>query len=89
MDENKKDEILNEATPKADKDKQDNNGAADKFKDFYTNIKSEFKKIIWPKRDELVKQTVIVIILCLLVGAIIFGMDTGLGAILQEVSGLI
>ena len=46
------------------------------FSDTIADYKAEFKKIIWPKRDELSKKTVTVIITSLLVGVIIFCMDT-------------
>jgi len=62
---------------------------ADKFKTFYTNIKAEFKKIIWPKRDELVKETFVVIVICFIFGLVIFGMDTILAAALKLVAGAI
>lgn len=42
---------------------------------FINAHKAEFKKITWPTGKEVAKQTVIVIIVCLIVGAIIFGMD--------------
>ena len=60
-----------------------------KLKEFYTNIKAEFKKIIWPKRDELIKETLVVIVMCAIFGIIIFGMDTGLAVILKLVAGII
>ena len=56
---------------------------------FYTNIASEFKKIIWPKKEELAKQTLIVITVCLIIGTIIFGMDSVLAAVLKMVAGVI
>lgn len=40
------------------------------------DLKGEFKKIIWPKRAELIKQTMTVIGTSLFVGVIIFCMDT-------------
>ena len=61
----------------------------DKIKTFYTNLKAEFVKIIWPKRDELIKQTFVVIVICAIFGLIIFGMDTGLAALLKLVAGII
>ena len=42
-------------------------------------IKGEFKKIVWPPRRELVKQTTTVIIVALMFGVIIFLMDTVFG----------
>lgn len=40
------------------------------------DLKSEFKKIIWPKREELKKQTITVIGTSIFVGIIIFCMDS-------------
>ena len=59
------------------------NALTEKLKSFYTNIRAEFKKIIWPKKEELAKQTVIVIILCFIFGLLIFGMDTAFAALLK------
>lgn len=41
----------------------------------YNRHMGEFRKIIWPSREELMKQTVTVIGLSLIVGAIIWGYD--------------
>ncbi|MCI8342518.1 MAG: preprotein translocase subunit SecE [Firmicutes bacterium] len=38
--------------------------------------KAEFKKIIWPKKDEVVKKTATVVVTSLVIGVIIFCMDT-------------
>lgn len=44
-------------------------------KQFYNRHMGEFRKIIWPERTELMKQTVTTIALSLIVGAIIWGYD--------------
>lgn len=46
------------------------------FSETVKDYKAEFKKIIWPNRSEVAKKTVTVIITSLLVGTIIFCMDT-------------
>lgn len=56
--------------------KQDKKGDKASFADTVADYKAEFKKIIWPKRDELSKKTVTVIMTSLLIGVIIFCMDT-------------
>jgi len=43
---------------------------------FFENLAAEFRKIIWPDRNELFKQTIVVIIISLFFGVLIFGMDT-------------
>ena len=71
------------------KNKSDNNIIIEKLRRFYADIKSEFKKIVWPKRDELVKQTFVVIIICAIIGAVIFGMDSVFSAVLKIVAEVI
>lgn len=51
---------------------------------FFAEHKSEFKKITWPNRKTLVKQTITVIVICLIVGAIIFGYDLGIDFIFEK-----
>ncbi|MCQ2451046.1 MAG: preprotein translocase subunit SecE [Clostridia bacterium] len=46
---------------------------------FFRDYKSEVKKIVWPTLSEVVKNTVIVLIMCLLLGILIWVIDYGLG----------
>ena len=46
-----------------------------KKKSWFKGLKAEFKKIIWPDKKTLVKQTVAVTICSLLLGAIIALID--------------
>ena len=52
--------------------KSDKPGFSDKFKDY----RAEFKKIIWPNKTELRKKTITVIITSLIMGVVIFGIDS-------------
>ena len=88
MEESKKD-IAPLKPKKAKPKKEEKNVIISKLQTFYTNISSEFKKIIWPKKEELAKQTVIVIVICGLFGAVIFGMDAVFGALLKVLSSTI
>ena len=45
---------------------------------FWEGVKSEFKKITWPDKDALLKQSVAVVIISVIVGAIITVLDFGL-----------
>jgi preprotein translocase, secE subunit len=38
---------------------------------------AEFKRIIWPSREEVIKQTITVIVISLIIGLIIWGLDIG------------
>ncbi|MDR1913676.1 MAG: preprotein translocase subunit SecE [Clostridiales bacterium] len=45
----------------------------------YVEYFSEFKKIVWPSRDNLLKQTVTVIVISLIFGAYIALLDGAFG----------
>ena len=42
---------------------------------WFSGLKSEFKKIVWPERKSLVRQTIAVIAVSIVVGLIIAGLD--------------
>ena len=54
---------------------------------FLRDYKSEIKKIVWPGWRDVVKNTVIVLIMCLIVGAFIWLIDFGLGKLLELILG--
>jgi len=55
---------------------------------FFRDYKSEVKKITWPGLKEVLKNTVIVLIMCLLVGALIWLVDFGLAKLLDLILGV-
>ena len=44
----------------------------------------EYRKIVWPSREELVKETIVVIVVSLLFGLYITVLDTGLGFLYSQ-----
>ena len=42
---------------------------------WFTELKSEFRKIIWPDKKSLFRQTVAVVIVSVLLGLLIAGID--------------
>ncbi len=54
---------------------------------FLRDYKSEVKKIVWPGPRDVVKNTVIVLIMCLIVGSFIWLIDLGLGQLLKLILG--
>jgi preprotein translocase subunit SecE len=71
-----------EETKTQEVSKQENkkdNKAKDKkgfsFGDWFAAHKAEFKKITWPTKQEVIRETIIVLVLCFIIGAIIFCMD--------------
>ncbi len=55
---------------------------------FFREYKSEIKKIVWPGPRAVVKNTLVVLIMCLIVGAFIWLLDFGLGSLLDLLLGL-
>lgn len=50
---------------------------------FFGGIFSELKKVTWPTKKELFKSTLSVLIVCVVIGAIIFGLDSLLNFLLK------
>lgn len=55
-----------------------------KMGNFFSEIRLEFKKITWPTRKILFKQTITVIFISIIVGAIIFGYDLGIDFLIEK-----
>ncbi len=53
----------------------DNSKEAVRKGSFFKGLKNEFKKIIWPDRKDVVKETVVVTIISVIVGLIIVVVD--------------
>ncbi|MCR5649941.1 MAG: preprotein translocase subunit SecE [Lachnospiraceae bacterium] len=49
-----------------------------KFSAFFKGVKAEFKKIVWPDRMTLTKQTVAVVVVSIVTGALIAVIDRAL-----------
>ncbi len=54
---------------------------------FFRDYKSEIKKIVWPTLKDVLKNTFIVLIMCLLVGALIWLVDFGLSNLIDWILG--
>ncbi len=55
---------------------------------FFTDVVKEMKKVTWPKQDDLRDSTVIVLVVCLVIAAFVYVVDSGvawgLGKILSR-----
>ena len=49
-----------------------------RIKKFWSGVKAEFKKITWPDKDALIKQSIAVVVISVVIGAIITILDFGL-----------
>jgi len=54
-----------------------------KFVRFFKDIRTELKKVIWPTRKQLINSTISVLLICLLVGAVIWISDYVLGMLIN------
>ena len=68
-----------EDNKKPDDEKKSKSEDKKSLNEFFKDIVGEFKKIVWPSRKDLIKQTGTVIVTSLIIGVIIFGMDTIFG----------
>lgn len=46
---------------------------------FFEGVKAEYAKIVWPSKDDIIKQTTAVVIISLISGALIAALDYGFG----------
>ena len=42
---------------------------------FFNRVKAEFKRCTWPKRDELMRQSALVLAVSIVLGGVIAGID--------------
>jgi len=49
---------------------------SDKCSRIFVDYRGEYKKIIWPSRETLIKQTVAVLVVCAVITVIIAGLDS-------------
>jgi len=54
-----------------------------RFARFFKDIRNELKKVIWPTRKQLINSTVSVLLICLLVGVVIWISDGLLSKLIQ------
>mgnify|MGYP002551843081 CR=1 FL=1 len=54
---------------------------------FFKDYKGEVKKIVWPGFKEVIKNTLIVLLMCLLIGLFVWLVDYGLGQLLNLIWG--
>ena len=55
---------------------------------FFKSVKSEGKKVVWAKPKEVLRNTIIVLVVCTIVGVAIYGVDTVLSLGMKGLKGL-
>lgn len=52
---------------------------------FFSNLKAELKRVVWPDRKRLIQSTVTVLAICVLAGVSLFIIDTVLQTVLEGI----
>ncbi|MBR1736320.1 MAG: preprotein translocase subunit SecE [Firmicutes bacterium] len=78
----------NKKSDKKPEKKSDKKSDKKSFSYVLGQYKGEFRKIVWPKKEDLVKETLTVIVISLMVGAIIAGYDYIFSTLFEQISKL-
>ena len=52
---------------------------------FLKGVKAEMRKVIWPSKKDLINYTLVVIGISVAISALVFLIDTGIGAIFKQI----
>ncbi|MBD3297302.1 MAG: preprotein translocase subunit SecE [candidate division Zixibacteria bacterium] len=58
------------------------------IKTYYNETVTELEKVTWPSKDELVGSTIVVVVVSLILGFFIFGVDLILAQAVSAVLGI-
>lgn len=83
LEKNSPDDEKTEAKSKSDKGSKDKGGKPKKKKKgivkYFKDARSEFKKVVWPTPKETTRNTIVVLVMCLVSALFIFGLDSLFG----------
>lgn len=82
-----KPEVKKTAKAKA-KDKNKKPGLFARSKKYFSSVRSEMKRVVWPSKKELINYSVTVCVSLIVVGVVIALLDAGIGQALVAFSGL-
>jgi preprotein translocase subunit SecE len=57
----------------------------EKIKDFIEGVRKEMAKVAWPTQQELIDNTIIVIVFTIIISLFIFGVDQVYSTILEAI----
>jgi preprotein translocase subunit SecE len=52
---------------------------------FFTDVVKEMNKVTWPKKDDLRDSTIIVLVVCLIISAFVYVVDSVVGGVLRQI----
>ena len=50
---------------------------------FFRDLVSEVKKVVWPSKKQVINNTAVVLVLCIISGAALFAVDSIFAALIQ------
>lgn len=56
-----------------------------KIKEFLEGVRTEMKKVSWPEQQELIDNTIIVVVFTIIISGFIFGIDQVYSTILEVI----
>ena len=60
-----------------------------RIKKFFKDYKSEFKKIVWPEKKDTLKQSGVVVVSIIVVGAVVMLLDVGASSLFTWLAKLV
>ena len=58
-------------------------GQGNKIGKFIRELRSEFKKIVWPTFPTVVRNSLVTLLMCVLLGLVVFAVDSVLGLLVN------
>ncbi len=62
--------------------------SGNKIVKYFRDLKSEIKKVVWPSRSQVINNTGIVLVICVICGLVLAGIDLGLSQLVKLLLGL-
>jgi preprotein translocase subunit SecE len=57
----------------------------EKLTNFFDSVTKEFKKVSWPTQNELIDNTIIVVVFSIILSILIFGIDQVYSTVLEAI----
>jgi preprotein translocase subunit SecE len=52
---------------------------------FFTDVVKEMNKVTWPKKEELRESTLVVLVVCIVIAAFVYVVDTVVSKVLGQI----
>lgn len=52
---------------------------------FFTDVVKEMNKVTWPKKEELRESTIVVLVVCIIIAAFVYAVDTVVSKVLAQI----